>query len=154
MILYTCIIAEGDELCTDAFPHQELCDGAILQFEGAMTTNPDDEDEQIINIVHYNRLVSTGFNKKQLKSYIKAFMRKVKETLEGEGRNDEVADFMAKAPAAAKFILGKASDLEFYTGESMNEEGSIVFSEWKENEAGETVPFFYIFKHGVRQQRC
>lgn len=55
------------------------------------------------------------------------YMKAVKEKMKEAGKSaDEVADFEKYAQAAAKGLIAKFKDLEFYTGESMDINGMYI----------------------------
>lgn len=55
-------------------------------------------------------------------------MKAVSEKLPAERKEK----FMAEAPAAVKELLGRFNDLQFFTGESMELEGSLAYAYYKE----------------------
>lgn len=80
---------------------------------------------QVNNIVHSFRLSTTTFDKKGYMTYLKGYMKAVKEKLQ-ETDPDRVPAFEKGAQAAAKKILGNFKDYEFFTGESMNPDGCVM----------------------------
>jgi len=52
-----------------------------------------------------------------------------------------------------KGLLGKFSDLQFFTGESMDPKGMIILVEYKEVN-GEERPVVMFFKHGLEEEKC
>jgi hypothetical protein len=77
--------------------------------------------------------------------YIKSYMKAVADKLPEERREK----FMAEAPAAVKELLGRFSELQFFTGESMDLEGSMAYAYYKE---GASEPTFLYFKDGLKDE--
>ncbi|KAJ3510075.1 hypothetical protein NLJ89_g4878 [Agrocybe chaxingu] len=162
MLLYEDIIS-GDELFSDAFPMKEV-DGIVYEVDCAMIVvkagadvdigaNPSAEEQDealedgatsVNNVVHSFRLQSTSFDKKSYLTYLKAYMKAVKEKLPAE----RVAEFEKGAAAYAKKIIANFKDFEFYTGENMNPDGMVALLNYRED--GVT-PYFTFWKDGTKQ---
>ncbi|KAJ2936922.1 hypothetical protein H1R20_g168, partial [Candolleomyces eurysporus] len=165
MLLYSDIIT-GDEIFSDAFP-VKLVDDIVYEVDCAMIVvkdgadvdigaNPSEEEQSealedgaknVNNIVHSFRLQSTGFDKKSYLTYLKGYMKAVKDHLT-KTKPDEVAAFEKGAAAYAKKIVANFKDYEFYIGESMNPDGMVALLNYRED--GIT-PYFTIWKHGVKE---
>ncbi|KJA30232.1 hypothetical protein HYPSUDRAFT_153734 [Hypholoma sublateritium FD-334 SS-4] len=164
MLLYEDIIT-GDELFSDAFPMKEI-DGIVYEVDCQMITvkagadidigaNPSAEEQeegleegasQVNNVVHSFRLQSTSFDKKSYLTYLKGYMKSVKEKL-AESNPDAVAEFEKGAAAFAKKLVANFKDYEFYTSESMNPDGMVALLNYRED--GVT-PYFTFWKHGTK----
>ncbi|KAF8205019.1 translationally-controlled tumor protein [Pholiota molesta] len=164
MLLYEDVIT-GDELFSDAFPLKEV-DGIVFEVDCQMIVvkpgadvdigaNPSAEEQDealeegavsVNNVVHSFRLQNTTFDKKSYLTYLKGYMKAVKEKL-SETKPEEVANFEKGAAAFAKKIVGNFKDYEFYTGESMNPEGMVALLNYRED--GVT-PYFTFWKHGTK----
>jgi len=162
MLLYEDIIT-GDELFSDAFP-LKLVDDIVYEVDCQMTVikagadvdigaNPSSEEQeealedgavQVNNVVHSFRLQSTAFDKKSYLTYLKAYMKAVKEKL----KPDHVEAFEKKAAGYAKKIVANFKDFEFYTGESMNPDGMVALLNYRED--GVT-PYITFWKDGTKQ---
>jgi len=165
MLLYEDIIT-GDELFSDAFPVKEV-EGIVYEVDCQMIVvkagadidigaNPSSEEQeealedgaaQVNNVVHSFRLQQTSFDKKTYLSYLKGYMRAVKDKLL-ELEPDSVAAFEKGAAAYAKKIVANFKNFEFYTGESMNPDGMVALLNYRED--GVT-PYFTFWKHGAKQ---
>jgi hypothetical protein len=83
----------------------------------------------VIDVVHSFRLNETSFDKKSYLTYLKGYMKAVKEKLKEKGADEaEIKDFETKAQGFAKKIIANFKDYEFFIGESMNPDGMYVFS--------------------------
>jgi len=162
MLLYEDILS-GDELFSDAFPVKEV-DNIVYEVDCQMIVvkagadidigaNPSAEDQeealedgaaQVNNVIHSFRLQSTSFDKKSYLTYLKAYMKAVKEKLDPAN----VAAFEKGAAAYAKKIVANFKDFEFYTGESMNPDGMVALLNYRED--GVT-PYFTFWKDGAKQ---
>ncbi|KAF8913941.1 translationally-controlled tumor protein [Gymnopilus junonius] len=165
MLLYEDIIT-GDELFSDAFPLKEI-DGIVYEVDCQMITvkagadvdigaNPSAEEQedsleegaaQVNNVVHSFRLQSTSFDKKTYLTYLKGYMKAVKEKL-SETNPDQVQEFEKGAATYAKKIIANFKDFEFYTSESMNPDGMVALLNYRDD--GVT-PYFTFWKHGTKQ---
>jgi Translationally controlled tumour protein len=103
--------------------------------------------KRVVDIVDAFRLQETSWDKKGFMGYIKGYMKAVADKLPEERREK----FMAEAPAAVKELLGRFSELQFFTGESMDLEGSMAYAYYKE---GATEPTFLYFKDGLKEVRA
>jgi len=162
MLLYEDILS-GDELFSDAFPVKEV-DNIVYEVDCQMIVvkagadidigaNPSAEDQeealedgaaQVNNVIHSFRLQSTSFDKKSYLTYLKAYMKAVKEKLDPAN----VAAFEKGAAAYAKKIVANFKDFEFYTGESMNPDGMVALLNYRED--GVT-PYFTFWKDGAKK---
>ncbi|AGO10527.1 AaceriABR075Cp [[Ashbya] aceris (nom. inval.)] len=166
MIIYKDLIS-GDELLSDAYD-VKLVDGVIYEADCAMVkvgadnvdigANPsaeageedvDDGVETVNNVVHSFRLQQTAFDKKSFLTYIKGYMKEIKNRLQ-ETNPDEVATFEKGAQAYVKKVVGSFKDWEFFTGESMDPDGMLVLMNYRED--GVT-PFVAIWKHGSKEEK-
>ncbi|CCU99649.1 unnamed protein product [Malassezia sympodialis ATCC 42132] len=166
MKLYTDKIS-GDEMVSDGYKIQEV-DDIVYEVDASMIVvqdgevdiggNPSAEEqaealengaEQVINIVHSFRLQATSFDKKTYLSYLKGYMKSIKQELQ-ESNPERVPVFEKKAAEFAKKIIGKFSDWEFYTGESMNPDGMVALLNYRED--GVT-PYFVFWKDGLKETK-
>ncbi|KAJ8447822.1 hypothetical protein Cgig2_015185 [Carnegiea gigantea] len=168
MLVYQDILT-GDELLSDSFPYKELFEGVLWEVEGKWVVqgavsvdigaNPSaeggDEDEgvddqavKVVDIVDTFRLQEQpAFDKKQFVAWVKKYIKNITEKLEPE--RAEV--FKKNIEPATKFLLSKLSDLQFFVGESMHDDGSVVLAYYKE---GATDPTFLYFAHGLKEIKC
>ncbi|KAG9392754.1 Translationally controlled tumor protein [Carpediemonas membranifera] len=153
----------GDELCTDVYPCKEIENGMGLVFTGAMVQVKDgvegfeNNDEEggaledgvrtVVNIVEYNSLEQTAFDKKSFQVFLKSYVKKILKHLE-EKHPDQVADFKANATGFVKYLISNFKEFDFYQGASMDPEGGVVMNMWE----GET-PLFIFFKHGLEEEK-
>jgi len=169
MLIYKDILS-GDEMISDAYYLKEVA-GVLYEADCQMITikkgadvdiganasaeeaadDLDDGTEMVNNIVHSFRLRETQFDKKSYLTHLKGYMKAVKEKMKEAGKSaDEVADFEKYAQAAAKGLIAKFKDLEFYTGESMDINGMVALLNYRED--GVT-PFLTFWKHGLKEEK-
>ena len=168
MLVYQDLIT-GDELLSDSFPYTEIENGVLWQVEGKWVVqgavdvnigaNPSaeggDEDEsvddqavKVVDIVDTFRLQEQPpFDKKQFVAYIKKYIKLLTPKLEGE--QQEL--FKKNIEGATKFLLSKIKDLQFFVGESMHDDSSLVFAYYKD---GATDPTFLYFGPGLKEVKC
>ena len=166
MLVFSDIIS-GDELFSDGFDPQ-LVDDIVYEIATKQVTKTDSDDFDIganpaegeetevdvnsvtvNNLVDAHQLMETSFDKKSFQIWIKGYMKAVKAHLE-ENDPDRVKDFMSGAAKMVKKILGNFKEYQFFTGESMDAEGSIGFLFYKED--GIT-PYFWFFKDGLKSEK-
>ncbi|TPX68295.1 hypothetical protein CcCBS67573_g07229 [Chytriomyces confervae] len=168
MLLFTDIIS-GDEVLSDAYKIVEVDDflmevdcqmikikegdvdiGANASAEGGGDEDGVEEGEQIVNNVIYSfRLQASGFDKKGYMTYIKGYMKAVKEHLTSIN-SPRLADFESKAKVAVKKILENFGDYEFYVSEGMNPDGMVLLLNYREDG---TTPYFTYWKDGLKSQK-
>lgn len=167
----------GDEVCSDSYPMKLMYDGCIMEVNGANIKEDGGIDEALIggnksadgedadagaddsavtgiNVVMTHKLQPTGFAKKDFKTYMKTFLKSTIGHMQSEdGGNqskDEVDKFKGGAQKAMKAIIDTFDDWVFYTGESMDAEGGLVFGNYRED--GIT-PYFWYFKHALIEEK-
>ncbi|OVA00211.1 Translationally controlled tumor protein [Macleaya cordata] len=168
MLVYQDLLT-GDELLSDSFPYKEIENGALWEVEGKWVVkgsvdvdigaNPSqeggDEDEgvddqavKVVDIVDTFRLQEQPpFDKKQFVTYIKRYIKLLTPKLEGEKQEE----FKKCIEGATKSLLSKLKDLQFFVGESMNDDSTLVFAYYKD---GATDPTFLYFAHGLKEIKC
>ncbi|KAJ7977932.1 Translationally-controlled tumor protein-like [Quillaja saponaria] len=159
MLVYQDILT-GDELLSDSFPYKEIENGMLWEVEGKWVVqgavnvdigaNPsaeggeedegvDDKTVKVVDIVDTFRLQEQpAFDKKQFVTYIKRYIKLLTPKLEEE--KQEL--FKKHIEGATKYLLSKLKDFQFFVGESMHDDGSLVFAYYKE---GATDPTFIYF---------
>ncbi|GFZ21797.1 translationally controlled tumor protein [Actinidia rufa] len=153
MLVYQDMLT-GDELLSDSFPYKEIHNGVLWEVEGKWVVkgavdvnigaNPSAEgggedegvDDQAVKVVD---IVDTF----RLQKYIKLLTPK----LDGEKQEE----FKKNIEGATKFLLSKISDLQFFVGESMHDDGTMVFAYYKDGAAD---PTFLYFGHGLKEIKC
>jgi hypothetical protein len=62
---------------------------------------------------------------------------------------EKADEFKKGVEGATKFLLSKLKDLQFFVGESMKDDATVVFAYYKD---GATNPTFLYFSHGRKLQ--
>ncbi|KLU82045.1 translationally controlled tumor protein [Magnaporthiopsis poae ATCC 64411] len=169
MIIYKDIISD-DEMISDSFD-VKLVDDIVYEADCAMITldavnvdtganaSAEEADEaledgptKVNNVIHSFRLQSTSFDKKSYLTYLKGYLKSVKEKLKEQGKSeDEIKAFETGAQKWVKEkLLPSFKDFEFYTGEGMNPDGMVALLNYRED--GVT-PFFTFWKHGLSEMK-
>ncbi|KAL3538177.1 hypothetical protein ACH5RR_001543 [Cinchona calisaya] len=168
MLVYQDLLT-GDELLSDSFPYKEIENGMLWEVEGKWVVqgavevdigaNPsaeggeedegvDDQAVKVVDIVDTFRLQEQPpFDKKQFVAYIKKYIKTLTPKLEPE----ELDAFKKNIEGATKFLLSKLSDLQFFVGESMHDDSTMVFAYYKE---GATDPTFLYLAYGLKEVKC
>ncbi|EYU38958.1 hypothetical protein ABFS82_07G075100 [Erythranthe guttata] len=168
MLVYQDLLT-GDELLSDSFPYKEIENGGLWEVDGKWVVtgsvdvdigaNPsaegggedegvDDQAVKVVDIVDTFRLQEQPpFDKKQFVAYIKKYIKLLSAKLEGE----QLEQFKKTIEGATKYLLAKIKDLQFFVGESMHDDSTLVFAYYKE---GATDPTFLYFPHGLKEIKC
>ncbi|PON80370.1 Translationally controlled tumor protein [Parasponia andersonii] len=168
MLVYQDLLT-GDELLSDSFPYKEIQNGILWEVEGKWVVhgavevdigaNPsadgadadegvDDQAVKVVDIVDTFRLQEQpAFDKKQFVTFMKRYIKILTPKLLA----DQQEEFKKNIEGATKFLLSKLSDLQFFVGESMHDDGALVFAYYKE---GATDPTFLYFAHGLKEVKC
>merc|ERR1711935_279416 len=161
----------GDEMGSDTYPIKIVDDVLYevtgkhisralgdVQLEGANASAEEFDEgtesatESGVDVVLNNRLVETGFGKKSdYVTYLKGYMKKVGDYLEANKKN-QVDTFKNNINKVMKPLLGKFSDLQFFTGESMVPDAMIMLLEYRDVD-GEETPILMCFKHGIEEEK-
>ncbi|KAJ8429767.1 hypothetical protein Cgig2_006458 [Carnegiea gigantea] len=159
----------GDELLSGSFSCNELFNGVLWEVEGKwvvkgpvefdISANPssqggeedegvDDQAQKVVDIVDTFRLQEQpAYDKKQFIAWVKRYIKNLTPKLDAE--QQEVVK--KNLEAATKFLLSKLNDLQFFVGESVHDDGSLVFAYYKD---GATDPTFLYFAHGLKEMKC
>ena len=168
MLLYQDLLT-GDELLSDSFPYKELFNGILWEVEGKWViqgavdvdigANPsaegggedegvDDQAVKVVDIVDTFRLQEQpAFDKKQFMAYIKKYIK----TLTAKLPEDRQEHFKKNVEPAVKWLISKLSDLQFFVGESMSDDGTMVFAYYKDGAAD---PTFIYFADALKEVKC
>ncbi|KAL0344213.1 UNVERIFIED_CONTAM: Translationally-controlled tumor protein [Sesamum angustifolium] len=162
MLVYQDLLT-GDELLSDSFPYKEIENGALWEMEGKWVVkgavdvdigaNPsaeggeddegvNDQAVKVVDIVDTFRLQEQPpFDKKQFVAYIKKYIKCLSSKLDGEKQEE----FKKTIEGATKYLLSKIKYLQFFVGESMGDDSTLVFAYYKK---GAVDPTFLYFAHG------
>jgi len=166
-------ITSGDELFSDALPVTLLKD-IVYKVEGkyvleggdcGIASNEedgggvDDQAVRVVNVVTSHKLQETTLSKKDYMTYIKAYsaflLNKFKESNAGADLDAKVKVFQTALGAFVKDVLGRFDEFLFFTGENASNytfsETQLVLSDFS---ADGLTPYFYFFKHGLREEKC
>ncbi|KAL6532477.1 hypothetical protein OROGR_014447 [Orobanche gracilis] len=168
MLVYTDLLT-GDELLSDSFPYKEIENGLLWEVEGKWVVkgavdvdigaNPsaeggeddegvDDGATKVVDIVDTFRLQEQPpFDKKQFIGYIKKYIKLLTPKLAAEDQEK----FKKHIEGGTKFLISKIADLQFFVGESMHDDSTVVFAYYKD---GATDPTFLYFAHGLKEVKC
>ncbi|KAL7084057.1 hypothetical protein ACP275_14G201700 [Erythranthe tilingii] len=168
MLVYQDLLS-GDELLSDSFPYNEIENGMLWEVEGKWVVqgavnvdigaNPsaeggeedegvDDQSVKVVDIVDTFRLQEQpAFDKKQFDAYIKKYIKNLVPKLESEKQDL----FKKRIEGATKYLLSKIKDLQFFVGESMDDEGTVVFAYYKDSA---TDPTFLYLAYGLKEVKC
>ncbi|XP_078446625.1 translationally-controlled tumor protein homolog [Wolffia australiana] len=167
MLVYIDILS-GDELLSDSFPYTEIENGMLWEVEGKWVVkgavdidigaNPsaeggedegvDDQAVKVVDIVDTFRLQEQPpFDKKQFVAFIKKFIKNLTPKL-GEAEQEA---FKKNIESATKYLLAKIKDLQFFVGESMHDDSSVVFAYYKD---GAVNPTFLFLAPGLKEVKC
>lgn len=160
-----------DELCSDTYPCS-VEDGVMICVTGKYTTettqldgskfgaNASEEEPceggddpssvSGVDVVLANRLIETGFGKKDYVVYIKKYIARIIERLTKEGKHtdEEITDIKKGLQKQVKAIITDFKEYQFFMGESADEDGMMIPMIYKDEK-----PIFYFFKHGLIEEK-
>ncbi|EIE25527.1 translationally-controlled tumor protein [Coccomyxa subellipsoidea C-169] len=163
MLIYKDLLS-GDELISDSYNMKESEDGFFYEVDGKWVTvgdvdvdigaNPSAEEEEdgvdsqsrkVVDVVDAFRLnEQPSYDKKQFLGWAKEWLKKVLEKLPA----DQQEDFKAKSQPAIKMLMGKIKELQFFLGESMDQEGTLIFAYYAD---GAAEPKFLYPKYALQE---
>ncbi|XP_029981547.1 translationally-controlled tumor protein homolog [Sphaeramia orbicularis] len=171
MIIYKCVIT-GDEMFSDIYKIKEIANGILFEVEGKVISrklgevddsliggNASAEEasesletatESGVDIIMNHKLQETSYDKKAYMSYIKEYMKAVTKEMT-QTNPDRVEQFKKDVQPAVKMILERIKDFQFFSGESMNPEGTLGLLDYRED--GIT-PYMLFFKDGLLIEKC
>lgn len=122
--------------------------GANPSAEGGEDEGVDDQAVKVVDIVDTFRLQEQpSFDKKQFVAFIKKYIKLLTPKLKPEKQES----FKKHIEGATKFLLPKLKDLQFFVGESMHDDSTMVFAYYKD---GATDPTFLYFAYGLKEVKC
>merc|ERR1711915_450100 len=162
-------IISGDEMFTDANSYEDIDDAFLMvigkhitlaaddiQLDGANPSAEGEGDEGAdagcassgVDFVLTNRLMETGFgSKKDYLLYLKGYMKKL-----GAELDEEKKPKLKAIEKPIMEIMKKFKDLQFYTGESQDNDAIIGILDYKDIN-GEEVPVMYLPKYGLLEEK-
>ncbi|KAJ6719837.1 TRANSLATIONALLY CONTROLLED TUMOR PROTEIN-RELATED [Salix viminalis] len=167
MLVYQDLLS-GDELLSDSFPYREIENGMLWEVDGKWVVqgavdvdigaNPsaeggedegvDDQAVKVVDIVDTFRLQEQPpFDKKLFLAQIKKFIKNLSAKLDDEQKEK----FRKNIEGATKFLLSKIKELQFFVGESMHDDGCLVFAYYKDGAAD---PTFLYFALALKEVKC
>lgn len=105
-------------------------------------------EEKVIDIQFNFNLVEYPMSKSEFMTYIKGYLKKVKEHLTAN-RPERVDEFMKGAQEFIKLVSTKFDEYTIYTGAKESLDGGIALSFWEDETA--PGPMFYLFKDGLKE---
>lgn len=175
MLIYKDLFSD-DELCSDTYPCKVL-DGVIICVRGKYTTEttsldgskfganaseeaPDeggDDPSSVsgVDVVLANRLIETGFAKKDYLIYIKKYIARVLERLVKDGKKteEEIGEIKKGLQKQVKLIITDFKEYQFFMGESADENGMMIPMKYEDEACGKSTPHLYFFKHGLIEEK-
>lgn len=156
---------------SDSFDYKELFNGVLWEVEGKWVVKGaldvdaliganasaegggedegvNDEAVRVVDITDTFRLQEQpAFDKKGFTAFIKKYLKILTPLVPAERQ----ASFKKDVESAVKFLLSKLSDLQFFVGESMKDDSTMVFAYYKE---GQSNPTFLYFRDALKEVKC
>nr|BAF46857.1 translationally controlled tumor protein [Ipomoea nil] len=168
MLVYKDLLT-GDELLSDSFCYKEIESGVLWEVEGKWVVqgavdvdigaNPSadgaDEDEgvddkavKVVDIVdHFQTSTEQPpFDKKQFVAYIKKYIKLLTPKLDAEKQEVFKKNIEGEPSSCSQSLVP-----EFFVGESMSDDSTLVFAYYKD---GASDPTFLYFAHGLKEVKC
>lgn len=118
-------------------------------------TGTDEAVESGLDLVLNQRLQTTTFDKASYKTYLKTYTKSLQEKWkELEFSEEKLNEYKTKFTNAAKLILPKLGDVEFYMGESCNPDGMVCLLEYRDKPDGSgEQAYMLFFKQGLEAEK-
>jgi uncharacterized protein (DUF2236 family) len=128
--------------------------GAGDAFGGGESEPLDDTVEVVNNVIDETigfALKEVPMSKKDFKEYLQTYCKNVRQKLKEDDKvpGPEVKAFTQSAPILCKWLLGKYDDLQFFTSQSMDPDGSMAFAYYED-----VNPIFVYITMGLYQEKC
>ncbi|CAN6676893.1 unnamed protein product [Malus baccata var. baccata] len=167
MLVYQDLLT-GDELLSDLFPYKEIHNGVLWEVDGKVTVdvdigaNPsaegggedegvDDQAVKVVDIVDTFRLQvcgATSILQEAVFTWVKRYIKLLTPKLDGKSQEE----YKKNIEAATKFLLGSSATSNCnFVGESMHDDGGLVFAYYRE---GATDPTLIYFAHSLKEIEC
>ena len=161
-------LLSGDEMVSDAYPHEIVMGGAALKVQSRFVTkgaedfgisNNDEEGdgglndaggETVVDVADGMRLKEITLDKKSWLTYIKGYLGKVVEKMKENGNEARLPEFKKGSTELTKYIMSKFDEFQIFTGETNDYEGAYGYA-IQEDETGEQGPVFYFFVDGFQE---
>lgn len=116
--------------------------------EGATGDGTADGKQRVVDVVYNNRYTETSYDKASYTAHLKAYMKKIVDTIEDEAAKKA---FQTKAAAFFKTVRENFDDYQFFIPGGNEEDpdaGMIVLCKWVDEDA-----IFYYWKDGLKGER-
>lgn len=133
-----------------------VIDGANPSAEGedADDAGGDGQVESGLDLVLNQRLSKIEFSKDDYKNYLKTYSKALQEKWkEMEFTDAQIDESKKKIMQAAKIVMPKLKDAEFYVGESMNPDGMIAILEYRSKPDGTEDNIMMFFSAGLEAEK-
>eukprot|EP00736_Rhodelphis_marinus_P010939 Rmarinus@m.4905 len=162
----------GDEMLSDSYPIKFLFDDCVMEVSTRIVSVSNaiddsliggnasaeggddgaaDEEAKVNDVISSFHLQETAMDKKGFKSWLKDYMKKVL----GKVPAEEADKFKKGAQAFASDVIKNFDDYQFYTGESLDPEASIVLAKFADDaDYAKDGPKLYYIKHGYEEEKC
>merc|ERR1712154_401112 len=150
-------VFSGDELFSDTYP-MKLVDDCVYEVYGKHVQRKIGEDFDIganasAEEAGEGTEEATESGVDLILNHRLDYMKRIVAYLESNDKADQVDGFKKNINGVMKSLLGKFSDLQFFTGENMDPKGMIILVDYKEYN-GEERPCVMFFKHGLEEEKC
>lgn len=142
-------IFSKDQLLVDGFYRTEIYDGLIYQVKRKLTGRSADAADDTfgeLDLVTRFGLIPIVISIEEFRTWTKAFGRQMLIYLT-ENKSDRAGTFKRSYQDFQKDLISKFDTFGFYTGNSMNQNGSIIISSYEDE--SNTVPILWFFKDAL-----
>ena len=165
-------VLSNDELFSDSYKPVPIYDGCGYEIASALVVKGvgdidigrgnsfggkdeedagvDDKAEKVNNLIDAFKYQETSFSKGDYTTYIKSYLKKIKEYLEGKNPT-RVEGFMKSAKEMCGWILKNFDEFQFFMGESNEMENAMIILAYYKNPE-DLAPHFIYFADGLRAQ--
>ncbi|KAK2873514.1 hypothetical protein FQN49_002292 [Arthroderma sp. PD_2] len=158
MLVYRDMVSKfQDELISEQFTIKDV--GVAFEVEAPYEKYQESRDsvgeDEEVEVQHPVNTVAaafglqkTSFDKKGYRSNLRAYINRVMAELQARGTSQEEIDAIKEGILAyIGDVFANFIDIEFYTGESQDDEGMVVLLRHREDNSGP--PYMIYWKHGL-----
>jgi hypothetical protein len=153
MLVFRDIVSD-DDMFSDDLPY-ELIDDCLYEVTCTYIPSPYEpmdeygSDNSVVDLAANFHLKHVRFARAEYRTYLKSYAETLRQVWNRDASPDtDLDDYIRKFRVAAKMVLSKLDDAEFYMGESVNEDAMVALLEYRYELDGE-VPVMMFYKHGL-----
>ena len=133
----------NDIICDFSFPYTYVFEGAGLELTARkLSLGFGGKQSLSFDVPTAFKLQKLSMTKEEFKLWARSHLKAIVQKFVDEGEDNQISRFKQNSAQMTNFILKNFSDIQVYTGQSKNVDGSLAFA-YKKCETNEEVQFLY-----------